>query len=94
MTGTYLDKIVAAHREAARRDDRSLDSLLELADRDELERGLRRLTDAQRTILILHFYVGLSPNEAAEALEIPVGTAKWRLHAARGALEKAMEAEA
>jgi indole-3-glycerol phosphate synthase len=28
LTGTYLDEIVAAHREAARRDDRSLDSLL------------------------------------------------------------------
>ena len=32
--------------------------------------------------------------EIARSLGIPVGTAKWRLHAARAALEKAMEAEA
>ena len=37
------------------------DRASELADRDQLERGLRRLNDAQRTILILHFYLGLSP---------------------------------
>jgi hypothetical protein len=36
------------------------DRASELADRDQLERGLRRLNDAQRTILALHFYVGLS----------------------------------
>ena len=56
------------------------DSASELADRDQLERGLRRLNDAQRTILTLNFYVGLSPAETAEALDIPVGTAKSRLH--------------
>ena len=30
-----------------------LDRATELADRDELERGLRRLTDAQRSVLVL-----------------------------------------
>ena len=44
------------------------DRATELADRDQLERGLRRLSDAQRTILILTFYVGLSPAEAADVL--------------------------
>ena len=38
------------------------DSASGLADRDQLERGLRRLNDAQRTILVLNFYVGLSPD--------------------------------
>lgn len=56
------------------------DSVASLADRDQIERGLRRLNEGQRTILILHFYVGMSPTEAAAALEIPVGTAKSRLH--------------
>ena len=64
-----------------------------LADRDQLERGLRRLTDGQRTILILHFYIGLSPIEAADALEIPVGTAKSRLHYAIEALRAALAAD-
>lgn len=65
----------------------------ELADRDQLERGLRRLNDAQRTILTLHFHVGLSPGETAEALAIPVGTAKSRLHYAIEALRAAVEAD-
>ena len=69
------------------------DRASELADRDQLERGLRRLSDAQRTILILHFYVGLSPSEAADALEIPVGTAKSRLHYAIEALRAALAAD-
>jgi RNA polymerase sigma-70 factor (ECF subfamily) len=69
------------------------DRAAELADRDQLERGLRHLNDAQRTILILHFYVGLSPSEAADALDIPVGTAKSRLHYAIDSLRAALAAD-
>jgi RNA polymerase sigma-70 factor, ECF subfamily len=65
-----------------------------LADRDLIERGLRRLTGAQQSILVLHFYVGLSPNETADALDIPVGTAKSRLHYAIEALRAATAADA
>jgi indole-3-glycerol phosphate synthase len=46
LTGTYLDKIVAAHRDAAARDDRSLDDLVELA---HAMPPPRRFTDALRT---------------------------------------------
>jgi RNA polymerase sigma-70 factor, ECF subfamily len=65
-----------------------------LADRDLIERGLRRLTGSQQSILVLHFYVGLSPSETADALDIPVGTAKSRLHYAIEALRAAMAADA
>ena len=70
------------------------DRSAELADRDQIERGLRRLSDAQQTVLILHYYVGLSGEEAADALGIPVGTAKSRLHYAIEALRAALDAEA
>jgi RNA polymerase sigma-70 factor (ECF subfamily) len=70
------------------------DGASELADRDELERGLRRLNDAQRTILVLTFYLGLPPPEVADALDIPVGTAKSRLHYAIEALRAALAADA
>ncbi|TAK01925.1 MAG: RNA polymerase sigma factor [Chloroflexota bacterium] len=70
------------------------DRASELADRDELERGLRRLNDAQRSILVLNFYVGLPPSEVADALDIPVGTAKSRLHYAIEALRAALAADA
>ena len=69
------------------------DRTAELADRDMLERGLRRLNDAQRAILISHFYLGLSPTETAAALDIPVGTAKSRLHYAIEALRAAIAAD-
>ena len=64
-----------------------------LADRDLLERGLRRLTDGQQAILVLHFYIGLSPSETADALDIPVGTVKSRLHYAIEALRAALAAD-
>jgi RNA polymerase sigma-70 factor (ECF subfamily) len=70
------------------------DRTAEVADRDQLERGLARLTDAQRTILVLNFYVGLPPSELADALDIPVGTAKSRLHYAVEALRAALDADA
>ncbi len=69
------------------------DGTAALADRDQLERGLQRLTVPQQTILVLTFYVGLTPSEAADALEIPVGTAKSRLHYAIEALRAAITAE-
>lgn len=69
------------------------DRVSELADRDQLERALRRLNDAQQTILVLHFYVGLSSVEAADALDIPVGTAKSRLYYAVESLRAALAAD-
>src|SRR6187549_700152 len=44
------------------RDDASEpDGAAGLADRDLIERGLRRLTVPQQTILVLTYYLGLSP---------------------------------
>jgi RNA polymerase sigma-70 factor (ECF subfamily) len=76
------------------REPSELDRSAELADRDELERGLRRLSDSQRTILVLTFYLGFSPGDVADALDIPVGTAKSRLHYALEALRAALAADA
>lgn len=69
------------------------DGTSRFADRDQVERGLRRLNDTQRTVLVLAFYVGLSPSEIADALEIPVGTAKSRLHYAIESLRAALAAD-
>ena len=69
------------------------DATSALGDRDLIERALRRLTVPQQTILVLTYYVGLTPSEAADALEIPVGTAKSRLHYAIEALRVAIAAD-
>ena len=65
-----------------------------LADRDEIERGFRRLDPDQRAVIVLHYYVGLPVPEVADALGIPVGTAKSRLHRATRALRSALDADA
>ena len=64
-----------------------------VADRDQLERGFRRLTPEQRAILVLQHYAGQSLAEIADVLGIPVGTAGSRLHYATRALRAALEAD-
>ena len=70
------------------------DELLGIADRDQLERGFRRLPPEQRAILVLHHYAGYAPSEIAETLDIPAGTARSRLHHAHRAMRAALEADA
>jgi len=65
-----------------------------LADRDELARVFDRLSIEHRTIVVLHHYIGLTVDEAATTIGIPVGTAKSRLHYATEALRAALEADA
>jgi RNA polymerase sigma-70 factor (ECF subfamily) len=66
----------------------------EMVDNDAIGRAFDRLRPQDRMILVLHHVEERPVAEIARSLGIPVGTAKWRLHAARNALEKAMEAEA
>jgi len=49
-------------------------------DRDQLERGFRRLSIDHRAVVVLHHYLGLPLVEVAELLGIPAGTARSRLH--------------
>jgi RNA polymerase sigma-70 factor (ECF subfamily) len=93
----------AARREGGRRTaevrelpmdgPRTPDSQQSLAIRDQLERGFRRLSADQRAVLVAHFYLDLSDAEAAEVLEVPVGTIKSRLSRATTALRAALEAD-
>ena len=64
-----------------------------IADRDQLERGFRRLRAEQRAVLVLHYYVGLSASAVAESLDIPVGTAQSRLNRALTELRAAIAAD-
>lgn len=64
-----------------------------VADSDALQRAIDRLTVDQRTILALHHLEDYPVAEIAAVFGIPVGTAKWRLHEARAALQRAMETQ-
>jgi len=66
----------------------------DLADRDELERGFRRLPVEQRVVLVLHHYLGLRLPEIADILGVPEGTVRSRLHYASGAMRAVLEADA
>ena len=63
-------------------------------DRDQLDRGFRRLPPEQRAVLVFHHYLGLTVAEVADHLGIPLGTAKSRLRYATAALRGALEADA
>jgi len=65
----------------------------ELADREQLERGFRLLKPEQRAAVVLHYYLGLSTREIADALGVPVGTAKSRLHYATETLRGVLDAD-
>jgi len=71
-----------------------VDDMVSVADRDQLERGFRRLPPDQRALLVLRHYAGFEPAEIAEMLGIPAGTARSRLHHAHRAMRAALDADA
>jgi RNA polymerase sigma-70 factor, ECF subfamily len=63
-------------------------------DRDELERGFRRLSIDHRAVVVLHHYLDMPLDRVAEVLDIPPGTVRSRLHYAMRALRAALDADA
>jgi RNA polymerase sigma-70 factor (ECF subfamily) len=70
------------------------DDLSSVVDREQLERGFRRLTLEHRAVVVLYHYLDLPLDAIAETLGIPVGTAHSRLHHAMRGLRAALDAEA
>jgi DNA-directed RNA polymerase specialized sigma24 family protein len=52
---------------------------------------LRRLDAGGRSIIVLHYYVGMPLTDVAATLGVPVGTVKSRLHRALGEMRIGME---
>jgi RNA polymerase sigma factor (sigma-70 family) len=63
------------------------------AVKGRLAEALRRLPEPVRAVLLLVAWAGLNQQEAAEALGIPAGTARSRLHRARLQMRQALGAE-
>ena len=70
------------------------DDLGSVVDRDQLERGFRRLTLDHRAVVVLHHYLDLPLDEVADVLGVPAGTVRSRLHHAMRGLRAALEADA
>jgi RNA polymerase sigma factor (sigma-70 family) len=90
----WIDELRArgVRRDAAAREEPAVDqvvgagSLLDELTFDEVLKAMDRLTEEQRAVLSLVAIEGLSYREAAEVLEVPVGTVMSRLSRARAAL--------
>ncbi|HJP71679.1 MAG TPA: sigma-70 family RNA polymerase sigma factor [Candidatus Limnocylindria bacterium] len=71
-----------------------VDASSNVIDRDELERGFRRLSIDHRAVVVLHHYLDWPLERVADALGIPAGTARSRLHHAMRGLRAALDADA
>jgi len=66
-------------------------SQTESAERfEQVRRAVDELPEPARQVVLLVYFRGLKYREAAEVLDIPVGTVKSRLHAAIGKLSEAL----
>src|SRR5688500_8873408 len=65
-----------------------------VVDRDQLERGFRRLSIDHRAVVVLHHYLDMPLDQVADTLGIPVGTVRSRLHYAMRGLRAALDADA
>jgi RNA polymerase sigma factor (sigma-70 family) len=63
------------------------------AARRELAAALARLSAGQRDVLLLHAWAELDYEQVAEALGVPIGTVRSRLHRARAVLRGALAAD-
>jgi RNA polymerase sigma-70 factor (ECF subfamily) len=70
------------------------DDAITVVDRDQLERGFRRLSIDHRAVVVLHHYLDLPLDEVADVLGVPAGTVRSRLHHAMRGLRAALEADA
>jgi RNA polymerase sigma-70 factor (ECF subfamily) len=70
------------------------EGLSEVVDRDQLERGFRRLSIDHRAVVVLHHYLDLPLDAVAETLGVPIGTVRSRLHHAMRGLRAALDADA
>jgi RNA polymerase sigma-70 factor (ECF subfamily) len=102
---TYRMTVWACYRQAKKERRRSLVELrvvpdpepsssfdvpTALADRDLVARALHDLPVDHRAVVVLRFYLDLPLDAVADILDIPVGTAKSRLHRAIASLRGSM----
>jgi len=70
------------------------DAVSAIVDRDQLERGFRRLDPEERAVIVLHHYLDLPLPEVAATLGIPLGTTKSRLYRGLREMRAALDADA
>ncbi len=79
--------------DAIAREGYSQAGLNQMHYQDLMQRGLAKLSDDHRAVLVLHDLEEIPQKDIAEILAIPVGTVKSRLFHARSAIKKFLEAQ-
>jgi len=64
-----------------------------IIDRDQLERAFSRQKLEHRAVLVLRYYLDMPVEEVATTLDIPLGTAKSRIHHALKSMRAALDAD-
>jgi RNA polymerase sigma-70 factor (ECF subfamily) len=67
-----------------------VDEITAVGDREALDQAFALLTTEHRAVVVLHHWEGLTLVEIADALAIPVGTARSRLHYALRRLRESL----
>jgi RNA polymerase sigma factor (sigma-70 family) len=71
----------------------AVDGISSVVDRDQLERGFRRLSLDHRAVVV-HHYLDMPLDRVADTLGIPIGTVNSRFHYAMRGLRAALDADA
>lgn len=79
--------------DAIARNPEQQSGLTQMHYQDIMQRGLAKLSEDHRAVLVLHDLEELPQKDIAEILSIPVGTVKSRLFHARSAIKKFLEAQ-
>ena len=100
LNRTVVNRCRDVHRRRRRSREVALDGAMELAmddaagardDMAALTAAFERLSVDHRHLLVMHHLHRVPVADLARELGVPEGTAKWRLHAARAALTRALE---
>lgn len=83
-----FDELRMSSEEHVTRDDYAT-----VIDRDQLDRGFRRLSVEHRTIIVLRCLLDMPMDQVAEALGVAPGTVGSRLNRALASLRAAIEAD-
>ncbi|MEI6328071.1 MAG: sigma-70 family RNA polymerase sigma factor [Pseudanabaena sp. ELA645] len=87
------EKLANLADDAIAREGYSQAGLNQMHYQDLMQRGLAKLSDDHRAVLVLHDLEEIPQKDIAEILAIPVGTVKSRLFHARSAIKKFLESQ-
>lgn len=86
---TLDEDVLQQSRQYTNANSSDLEQVIEQSlNREVLIDALNKLSPEQRAVVVMRYYLNLSETDITARQEIPVGTVKWRLYAARERLKE------